>query len=65
MVGMALGAGELDRARLYAKRFLFASPLLTQVFTLCVILPLSGPLVSIFPVSAETARMARQMIYVL
>ena len=30
-----------------------------------VILPLSGPLVSIFPVSAETARMARQMIYVL
>ena len=65
MVGMALGAGELDRARLYAKRFLFASPLLTQLFTLCVILPLSGPLVSIFPVSAETARMARQMIYVL
>ena len=65
MVGMALGAGEQDRARLYAKRFLIATPLMAQVFTLCVILPLSGSLVGIFPVSAETARMARQMIYVL
>lgn len=65
MVGMALGAGEEDRARLYARRFLFATPLLTEAFMLCVMLPLSGPLVGIFPVSAETARMARQMIYVL
>ena len=65
MLGMSLGAGEPDKARLYARRFLVASPLLAQAFTLCVILPLAGPLISIFPVSAETARMARQMIHVL
>ena len=38
---------------------------MAQAFTLCVILPLAGPLISIFPVSAETARMAWQMIHVL
>ena len=65
MVGMALGAGERDRARLYGKRFLIATPLMAQAFALLVILPLSGPIVSIFPVSAETARMAREMIYIL
>ena len=65
MVGMALGAGELDRARLYGKRFLIATPLMAQAFALLVILPLSGPIVSLFPVSAETARMAREMIYIL
>ena len=65
MVGMALGAGERDRARLYGKRFLIATPLMAQAFALLVILPLSGPIVSIFPVSTETARMAREMIYIL
>ena len=62
---MSLGAGELDRARLYGKRFLIATPLMAQAFALLVILPLSGPIVSLFPVSAETARMAREMIYIL
>ena len=62
MVGMALGAGDTQRARLYAKRFLFVTPALTQLFCLLVILPLAGPIVSIFPVSAETAAMARGMI---
>ena len=47
MVGMALGAGELDRARLYGKRFLIATPLMAQAFALLVILPLSGPIVSL------------------
>lgn len=65
MVGMALGAGELDRARLYAKRFLFATPLLSQAFCLCVILPLAGPIVNMFALPASTARLALQMIYVL
>ena len=65
MVGMALGAGDTDKARVYARRFLFVTPALTQVFCLFVILPLAGPIVSIFPVSAQTAEMARGMIYVL
>ena len=38
---------------------------MAQAFALLVILPLSGPIVSLFPVSAETARMAREMIYIL
>lgn len=65
MVGMALGAGEMDKARLYAKRFLLATPVLTLVFCLCVILPLSGPIVGMFPLSQDTADLARGMIYIL
>lgn len=65
MVGMTLGAGELDKARLYARRFLLATPILTQLMCLLIVLPLSGPMVGIFPVTQETARMAREMIYIL
>ena len=65
MVGMALGAGQLERAKLYAKRFMFASPLITQAFCVAVVLPLSGLIVGFFPVDAGTARMAREMTYIL
>lgn len=61
MIGMALGAGEKDRARLYAKRFLLITPLLMELLALLV-LPLRGQIVGLFKVSAQTAQTARDLI---
>ena len=61
MIGMAIGAGDENCARLYAKRFLWETPLISQGVGLAI-LALSGSMVGFFNVTAETAAAARGLI---
>jgi len=61
MVGMALGSGEFDKAKVYAKRFLFLTPCMIEVLSL-IIFFLRGPVVSFFGAGPEVSAIAQDLI---
>lgn len=63
MVGKAIGAGLPDDAKLYAKRFLWFN-IMIGAFMGLVNLAVSGPIISLFNVSPETAAATRNIIMI-